>query len=347
MTRSYDEVRVRLTVSGAETAEAVLLGMGAWGTAQETPASAEPAARPEGAPRREGDLVEVRAYFAGGGAPSVEAVAEALERLGGPEGPARPAGIVVSTHPWQDWVAQSRIALGPFMATPRLRIVPPWERPDPPDQGQRRAAAHAGASGAPRPAVADELIIDPGQAFGIGTHATTRACLALLEELPGSARRGPALDVGTGTGILALRAARLGFAPVTACDHDPLAAEAARGNARCNGLSSLVAIFAGEVAALRDGPRYSLILANIFLNPLRELAPFFARRLEPGAALIVSGFHEEDRSGILESLGRHGLALDREQALEGWLACALRPAARAPRSAPRAGGRAGGRQDPP
>ena len=146
-------------------------------------------------------------------------------------------------------------------AVPALRVRPPWEEP-----------------GASRDAV-EELVIDPGQAFGTGAHASTRLCLALLLELAAlEAPRGPLLDVGTGSGVLAIAAARLGFAPVLALDNERASVEAAGANAAANGAEIAVRRFDlrrqrlpwldGEVAPA--GP--VAVIANLLGPLLLELA---------------------------------------------------------------------------
>jgi ribosomal protein L11 methyltransferase len=125
-----------------------------------------------------------------------------------------------------------------------LWVGPPWERP-------------------PGDAVA--VVIDPGRAFGTGAHATTRLCLELLAELP----RGSMLDVGCGSGVLAIAAARLGFSPVTALDRDPQAIESTERNAAANG----VEITAGIGDALRDPlPAAEVVVANLTLEAVEGLA---------------------------------------------------------------------------
>ena len=159
-------------------------------------------------------------------------------------------------------------------AVPALRVRPPWEEP-----------------GAGRDAV-EELVIDPGQAFGTGTHASTRLCLALLLELAAlQAPQGPLLDVGTGSGVLAIAAARLGFAPVLALDNERASVEAAGANAAANGAEIAVHQFDlrrqalpwldGEVAPA--GP--VAVIANLLGPLLLELA----RTLPRAPAHLLAG----------------------------------------------------------
>jgi ribosomal protein L11 methyltransferase len=132
------------------------------------------------------------------------------------------------------------------------------------------------------PADAVPVVIDPGRAFGTGAHATTRLCLELLLET----RRGALLDVGCGSGVLAIAAARVGFAPVLAVDHDPQAVEATLANAAANG----VTIEARRADALRDAhPVADVVVANVALEPVEAFAP----RLN-APVLIASGYLERD-----------------------------------------------------
>jgi ribosomal protein L11 methyltransferase len=145
-------------------------------------------------------------------------------------------------------------------------------------------------------------VIDPGQAFGTGAHATTLLCLELLLEQP----PGPLLDLGCGSGVLALAAARLGHAPVLACDDDPLAVAAANANAERNRLEIQV----WQTDALYDElPKgVALWLANLQLAPLQELA--WRPDLPP--RLIVSGL----LAGEVFALPGYGIA--ERRTLDGW-----------------------------
>lgn len=143
-----------------------------------------------------------------------------------------------------------------------------------------------------------DVVIDPGQAFGTGAHATTRLCLELLLELPAS---GPLLDLGCGSGVLAIVAARLGFAPVSACDFDPLAVQAARENAVANG--------AAVTVERRDLRRDPLPFApTVAANLLRPLLLTYAGRLEaPPPRLVVSGLLVEELDELSGAFSARGL----------------------------------------
>ncbi len=180
----------------------------------------------------------------------------------------------------------------------RLRVRPPWEPP----------LAEAGLL---------ELVVDPGQAFGTGAHATTRLCLELLLDRPPGAAPGAFADWGCGTGVLAVAAARLGYAPVVAVDHDPLAVAATRENARVNGV-----VLRAERADLRDGPLPQA--PTVCANLLRPLLLEVARRLEaPPQRLIASGLLREEGDEVAAAFAPHGLVeTDRRHAAE-WCALGL------------------------
>jgi len=132
------------------------------------------------------------------------------------------------------------------------------------------------------PADALSVVIDPGRAFGTGAHATTRLCLELLLQTPSATL----LDVGCGSGVLAIAAARLGFEPVLALDDDAHAVEATLANAAANGVS----VEARRADALHDPlPSAGVVVANIALEPIEALAP----RLD-APVLIASGYLERD-----------------------------------------------------
>ena len=172
----------------------------------------------------------------------------------------------------QNWVQLTQSQFDPIRVSDRLWIVPSWhEAPDP---------------------GAVNLILDPGMAFGTGSHPTTRLCLEWLER---EVQAGDSvLDYGCGSGILAIAAARLGAAHVAGVDIDPQAVEAARANAERN---EVIAQFADSAAPVAG--EYDLVVANILSNPLRVLAPAICAHVKSGGRLALSGILREQADEII------------------------------------------------
>ena len=172
----------------------------------------------------------------------------------------------------QNWVQLTQAQFDPIRVSGRLWIVPSWhEAPD---------------------SEAINLILDPGMAFGTGSHPTTRLCLEWLERTV--ATGDTLLDYGCGSGILAIAAAKLGAASVAGVDIDPQAVEAANANAERNGV---VARFADSAEALAG--EYDVVVANILSNPLRVLAPAICAHVRSGGRLALSGILREQADEII------------------------------------------------
>ncbi len=171
----------------------------------------------------------------------------------------------------QDWVRRTQAQFGPLRITDRLWIVPSWCEPVDPQ--------------------AINLELDPGLAFGTGSHPTTRLCLRWLAThlKPGQS----VLDYGCGSGILAIAAAKLGAGTVTGTDVDPQALEASRANAARNGVA---AQFALPDALAPD--KVDVVVANILANPLRLLAPLLAARVRDGGAIVLSGILDAQAAAV-------------------------------------------------
>ena len=166
---------------------------------------------------------------------------------------------------------------------------------------------------------ADTVIeIDPGMAFGTGQHPTTAMCLRALED---RLRAGDAvLDLGTGSGILAIAAARLGAGRVLALDVDPQAVKAARENAARNGVRDTVEVREGARPEGARGERFDLIVANISGVTIERLAAPFADALRGNGTLIVSGFLEDAVEGLSRLFAEAGLRVERVEAEGVWRA---------------------------
>jgi ribosomal protein L11 methyltransferase len=233
-----------------------------------------------------GDAVEYAVYGAPGELPELPdlraAAGDALVEVTSSEVP-------------DDWADRWRRFHVPVVVGGRLRIRPPWATPDP---------------------ALPEVVVDPGRAFGTGAHATTRLCLELLLELE---PRGALLDVGSGSGVLAIAAAKLGWEPVLAVDHDPLSVEATAENARANGVEVDVARLDLRSDGLRAAP-------TVTANLLRPLLITLAGRLPdpPPRALVAGGLlrHEADELAI--AFAGHGLHEAARREDDDWAALLLR-----------------------
>lgn len=196
----------------------------------------------------------------------------------------------------QDWAVSWREFFGVVDHGGRTLIVPSWIDHE------------------PRP---DQLVIrlDPGQAFGTGHHETTRLCLAALEEhvTPGM----EVLDVGTGSGVLAIAAVLLGAGHVHAIDIDPIATEVATANCETNGVLPKVAIRAGVLGA-DHGHEYGLVIANISTDANLGLAGVFPAVVAPGGWLILSGILAQDAHRVQDAMRERGFALETMRHERDW-----------------------------
>jgi ribosomal protein L11 methyltransferase len=169
--------------------------------------------------------------------------------------------------------------------------------------------------------------IEAALAFGTGHHGTTRGCLLLLDDVLKARRPRRVLDLGTGTGLLAIAAAKALHGPVLASDIDPISVRVARDNARLNGAGNLVrAIHATGFSAPQfeeHGP-FDLVLANILANPLRQMATPMARHLARSALVILSGLLPHQATGVIAAYRARGLVLKRHIQIEGWSSLLMR-----------------------
>ena len=202
-----------------------------------------------------------------------------------------------------DWTTIWKRHFKPIYVFDKLVIKPSWE-PLPPT----------------RSAVIE---IDPKQAFGTGNHATT---LLALEFLAGHVERGyTVLDVGTGTGILAMAAIKLGAVRVVAVDIDPVAIDAARENCQRNSLDSEIALMVGETTALPSGKLFDIIVANINRREVMRLFPEFCRLLSTDGLLFVTGILVAELEQVTDQLFRErAFALERKVEKDEWCGLLLK-----------------------
>lgn len=163
--------------------------------------------------------------------------------------------------------------------------------------------------------------IEAALAFGTGHHGSTRGCLLMLGLVARKRRPRRILDIGTGSGVLALAAAKAFKREVRAGDIDPVSVKTAAMNAKRNGAAGFVRPVLAKGSGhrlLRQGAPYDLILANILARPLRELAPEMARLAAPGADIVLSGLIARDVAGIISAYGAQGIALSRRIDIDGW-----------------------------
>lgn len=169
------------------------------------------------------------------------------------------------------------------------------------------------------------LELDPGMAFGTGLHPTSRLCLEQLEQRTKAGMR--VLDVGTGSGILALAAAKLGAASVYCIDNSSVAVESASANASINGLSDRIMVVSGTLdraEAARLAGQFDMVLVNILAHVIGGMAPELAQVLAPGGLLITSGIIEARRSEAEQPLLAAGLQLVDQAMIDDWVALIMR-----------------------
>lgn len=233
------------------------------------------------------------------------AAAAALAALAAAVPAPEPAVVALGTV---DWLAENRRSFPP------LRIG--------------RFYIHGSHVTAPAPAGALALQVEAAIAFGTGEHGSTRGCLIALDGLARRLRVRRALDMGCGSGILALAIARLWpAARIVAVDVDADSAAVAAENARINGCAARIEIQAGDgyrAPAARAGAPYDLIIANILARPLQSMAPALARALRPGGVAVLSGLLEKQEPAVLAAHRSQGLALVRRIASDGWHTLILR-----------------------
>ncbi|OZI31637.1 50S ribosomal protein L11 methyltransferase [Bordetella genomosp. 10] len=204
--------------------------------------------------------------------------------------------------PDADWVRLTQAQFGPIHIADRIWIVPSWHRDDPAVPGMDTVPDAGGGI---------HIELDPGLAFGTGSHPTTHLCLAWLEA--GLPRGATVLDYGCGSGILAIAARKLGAGHTVAVDIDEQAVLATLENARVN----RVELQAMLPDAMPDGLS-DVVVANILSNPLKVLAPLLSSRVAPGGSLVLSGVLERQAEEVCAVYAKY-LQMSVWRALDGWV----------------------------
>jgi ribosomal protein L11 methyltransferase len=229
--------------------------------------------------------------------------AEMTERFAALVGDAYPElSINREVIPDVDWIARSLEGLQPVHAG---RFVVHGSH----DRGKARAGEIA-------------IEIDAGQAFGTGHHGTTAGCLEIIEKVMRARQPRRILDLGTGSGVLAIAARKLAPARVLATDIDPVATRVARENVRLNGITSGITLETAtgfhSTAFRRHGP-FDLIIANILARPLMRMAPQLAAHLAPGGQVVLSGILANQRWKVIAAYNGAGLRHVRTIWRNGWV----------------------------
>jgi len=248
-----------------------------------------------------GPDIEVTVFVEAGEAGAVPAICEGLRALG-----AREVGTAHFAE--QDWLAEYR-----RHATARAIGSLFWVDPHP-------------ARPTPPPPERVHLVVEPRQAFGSGSHESTQLVLLMMEDLPIAGRR--VLDVGTGSGILALAARALGARWVVGFDIDGEAVVIAHQTVAAQPQRLPVALFAGSTSALAHSPVFDLVLANLIPTEAEPLLADLRRLLAPGGLLLISGLMADQRAASEAELDRCGFEVVSARELEEWVGLVCRAGAR-------------------
>jgi len=252
--------------------------------------------------------VVIKAYLSADGdpAPQMQELETFMSQLSARHPDASFGSPTLSAVNSEDWSSSWKVHFKPLRVGKRLLIVPTWEE----------------VAQLPSDLV---VRIDPGMAFGTGGHETTRLCLELLEQMMENSDVTAApslLDLGTGSGILAMAASLLGAGRILALDIDPDAVDVARENLALNQLSDCVECGTAPLESLAE--RFDIILANILAEELVRLAPYLTDRLNPGGALILSGILAEKESLVRQGFASQSLAYGETACSGEWVAMLYR-----------------------
>lgn len=248
-------------------------------------------------------LAIVRTFLASADArpEDIETIRQSLWHLGQMR---RIGDLQVTERQEEDWANAWKVHFSVHKVGARTTVRAPWHDAPAPEDGV-------------------SIVLDPGMAFGTGLHPTTRLCMLSLEEeiQPGLS----VLDVGVGSGVLAIAAAMHGAGRVDAVDIEPVSVRAARENVVRNGLEAVISVEVGSTGA--DQPftgQYDLVLANIIARVLIELAESLAARVAPGGALLLSGVIESKEPAVRRTFDALDLVFDRRNQMEDWVSLVYR-----------------------
>jgi ribosomal protein L11 methyltransferase len=290
--RSWREVQIEIHPSLGEVVAAFLIDQGSPGVRQEEVTKVSPAEKE----RIIGYFLNDRSWR-----PKKEIIQDYLTSLGDSQSNFFPwRSKIIKEEKWAEaWKSNFK----PLLVSPRIVVKPPWEE----------YAVQKGQV---------IIEIDPGMAFGTGTHPSTQMCLQVLDEMIPSFPGHPSvLDVGTGSGILAIAACKLGAKRVVAIDTDPVAVNSARKNAAANKIKKGIQFRLGSLDRLRPG--FDIVVANLLPQELLSLSSSLAEKILPDGVLILSGFLQKQKKEVMNVFTSHALKVRRTQKSKGWACCVL------------------------
>ena len=287
---TYAKAVFRTPAAKADEAAGILVAKGALGCAVREPGT-------PGSPRK---VVALEAWFRRLTPSGLAAIRRAMAAAGMLTHASRRGGLV-RTVADPGWATMWRTRFAPFRVGRRFLIVPPWSRRIEP--GRIR------------------LVIKPGRAFGTGHHPTTSGALRAIERLVAQREFRSALDVGTGSGLLAIAMSRSGIRRVVAIDIDPTALDNATENAHLNGVASGLRLSPVPLSSIRG--RFDLVTANILTTILIDLAAQLAKRVAPGGRLVLGGILASEAAAVRREYRRFQMRCLDSRTSRGWATLVL------------------------
>jgi ribosomal protein L11 methyltransferase len=258
----------------------------------------------------ESEADDIAALLFESGASGVEVRDATVVPMPGARRPAAGRALLLATFAHRDDAAAAAAARGPALSPEVAEVADEdwgegWKRGLAPFSVGRVFIRPSWTAAAAPPGGA-EVVLDPGMAFGTGTHATTSLCLAAIDRFLAARPAATVLDVGTGSGLLAIAAAKLGAGRVAGTENDPVALRVARENAARNEVAIELALAAPDATQ----GTFDLVVANILANTLVELAPAIASKVAPGGALLLSGLLAGQEEAVRTAYVAEGLRPD-------------------------------------